>query len=166
MPNSFAFQITANSQDPKQAQNIANSIAELYIAAQLKNKDQATSRATIWLTKQVAELKLDLEENEMRFREFDAKTALLTKEDLQVREIKLKEMRARAAAMKTQYENMLDAIMGQSDDPTVEFKTTDPAIVSTASLRSQQQFDRSKEQLAHLNQTSSRRGDESETQGR
>ena len=160
VPNSFAFQITANSQDPKQAQNIANSIAELYIAAQLKNKDQATSRATIWLTKQVAELKLDLEENEMRFREFDAKTALLTKEDLQVREIKLKEMRARAAAMNTQYENMLDAIMVQSDDPTVEFKSTDPIIVSTASLRSPQQFDRTKEQLAHLNQTISRAADE------
>jgi capsular exopolysaccharide synthesis family protein len=151
VPNSFAFHVTANSTDPKQAQDIANTIAELYIDAQLENKQSATDQATIWLSNRVAELKLDLEINETRVREFDAKTALLTAEDLQAREIKLKEMRARAATMKTRHDQLLDTIMVRSDDPTVQFKSTDPTNITTASVRGNVALDRTKEQLAHLN---------------
>lgn len=152
VPNSFAFHITAHSPDAKQAQDIANTIAKRYISAQLENKKTATSQATIWLTERVSDLKRDLESNERRMREFDAKTALLTEEDLQSREIKLKEMRARAVDMQTRHDQMLDAIMVQSDDPAVQFKSTDRTIVTTAKLRGSTQFNRVKEQLSNLNQ--------------
>ena len=164
IPNSFAFHITAQSSDPKQAQDIANTIANMYIDAQLENKHEATNQATIWLREQVAELKLDLEKNETRLRNFDAKTALLTEEDLQGREIKLKEMRARAVAMKARHDKMLDTIMVQSTDPAVLFKSTDPTVVSTANLRSSQQLSRAKEQLAHLNQAIAQAADEIDAQ--
>jgi capsular exopolysaccharide synthesis family protein len=160
VPNSFAFHITAQSADPKQAQDIANSIANLYIDAQLQNKHHATNQATIWLANRVAELKLDLERNETRVREFDARTALLTEEDLQVREIKLKEMRARAVTMKIRHDQMLDTIMVQSDDPAVQFKSNDPTNLTNAALRGSKEFDRTKEQLAHLNNAISMASDQ------
>jgi capsular exopolysaccharide synthesis family protein len=152
VPNSFAFHIIAHSSDAKQAQDIANSVAHQYITAQLESKKTATSQATAWLTERVSDLKIDLENNETRLREFDAKTALLTEEDLQSREIKLKEMRARAVSMQAHHDQILNTIMVQSDDPAVQFKSTDPAVVTTAKLRGSSQLDRAKEQLANLNQ--------------
>jgi capsular exopolysaccharide synthesis family protein len=57
VPRSYVVTITATSEDPKKAADMANAIADLYISDQIEAKYEATRRASGWLEQRVAELR-------------------------------------------------------------------------------------------------------------
>ena len=61
---SQVINIAFESQDPKLAANIVNTIADKYIIGQLQAKFDATKKATDWLNDQLAELKKKVEASE------------------------------------------------------------------------------------------------------
>ncbi|WPL11517.1 GumC family protein [Thiorhodovibrio litoralis] len=54
---SYTIQIAFESEDPKTAALLANTLAELYLDDQLEAKFEATQRATDWLSTRIAELR-------------------------------------------------------------------------------------------------------------
>ena len=95
IPQSFVFEITASSESAVKAALIADTIADLYIENQIAVKFEATEKATVWLTDQVATLKQELEVAESRVAEFNAQTDLISLEDLQAQERQMKDLRDR-----------------------------------------------------------------------
>lgn len=95
VPQSFVFEITVSSVSPVKAALIADRIAELYIENQIEVKFEATEKATVWLTDQVATLKQELEVAESRVAEFNAQSDLISLEDLQAQERQMKDLRDR-----------------------------------------------------------------------
>ncbi len=57
VPFSTVMNVSVESEDPEKAARLANSLANLYLADQLKAKFEATTRATRWLGEQLAELR-------------------------------------------------------------------------------------------------------------
>ncbi|MBS8227417.1 chain-length determining protein [Vannielia litorea] len=97
VPNSYVFQIEVTSEAPQKAAEIADMIAELYILNQLEVKFEATQQATAWLTDQVGELRVALEDAEAQLAEFSANTELVSVEALQALERQIKDSRDRIA---------------------------------------------------------------------
>ncbi|WP_233494656.1 polysaccharide biosynthesis tyrosine autokinase [Ruegeria sp. A3M17] len=62
---------------------------------QIEVKFEATEQATAWLTMRVAELQVELETAEAQFNDFNATTALISPEALQLQEVQLKDLRER-----------------------------------------------------------------------
>lgn len=60
----YAFDIRVETKDPQKSAEIANKVAELYIADQIDVKFEATERAIAWLTDRVAELEIEVEEKQ------------------------------------------------------------------------------------------------------
>lgn len=58
---SFVINVLAISQDPKMAANLANAVAEEYLAVELDAKLLSTRQASSWLKQQVAALETELE---------------------------------------------------------------------------------------------------------
>ena len=61
LPNSLIFSISAETRNPEKSSAIANQLAALYIDDQLAAKQEATERATTWLSGRVAELQAEFE---------------------------------------------------------------------------------------------------------
>ncbi len=57
IPRSYVVEISAVSEDPEKAAEIANALADLYISDQIEAKYEATRRASGWLEERVAELR-------------------------------------------------------------------------------------------------------------
>ena len=74
---SRVISIEFTSADPQKATNIANTIAEEYLVAQLDAKYDATRRATEWLSHRVATLRQKAESSEAMVQKFRHKTGLL-----------------------------------------------------------------------------------------
>jgi len=123
IPNSFAFQISATIDDPKLAKDIADAVAQTYIQGQLDSKKEASNTAVNWLSKRVAELQVSLEVSEQRVQDFGANIALLTEEDLKAREIKLKELRARAKNMEFAQRRLYAFDQSETSDPVAALKS-------------------------------------------
>jgi len=123
IPNSFAFQISATIDDPKLAKDIADAVAQTYIQGQLDSKKEASNKAVNWLSKRVAELQVSLEASEQRVQDFGANIALLTEEDLKAREIKLKELRARAKNMEFAQRRLYAFDQSETSDPVAALKS-------------------------------------------
>lgn len=92
----YVFRIAARSEDPAKAARIANALAEAYLRDQLEVKSAATEQATGWLTGRVADLKLALEAAEAAVKDFDARSDLVSAEQLALRQAQLKDLRTRA----------------------------------------------------------------------
>ncbi|WP_247886864.1 polysaccharide biosynthesis tyrosine autokinase [Azospirillum sp. SYSU D00513] len=56
---SYVIAINFDSEDPRKAALVANTIAELYLVDQLDEKFKATQRATAWLEERISELRAD-----------------------------------------------------------------------------------------------------------
>ena len=95
VPKSLVFEISAQTEQAHKSALIADTIVELYILNQIEVKFEATEQATTWLTERVAELQIELETSEAKVNEFNATTALISPEALQVQEVQLKELRER-----------------------------------------------------------------------
>ncbi len=80
--NSYIFKISVTTGSPKKSSDVANAIAEIYIANQLDEKVQTTRQASDWLSVQVEKLEVELEAAETAVKDFNSKTDLMGREDL------------------------------------------------------------------------------------
>jgi exopolysaccharide transport family protein len=67
---SRVMEISAVSEDPKLASDIANAFADLYIVEQLEAKFEATKRATEWLNERLSTLRTRVEASERAVEDF------------------------------------------------------------------------------------------------
>ena len=74
--NSRVLQIQFTSEDPKLARDVANMVAELYIADQLEAKFNAVRRANDYLGGQVRDLRQELQQTEQEIAELRAKSGI------------------------------------------------------------------------------------------
>ena len=72
------IQVTYESHDPKQAAQIANAFIDSYKNQYLKSHYDATSEASDWLTKQLSELKANVEDSEKKLTDYEKETGILS----------------------------------------------------------------------------------------
>jgi polysaccharide biosynthesis transport protein len=72
------IRVSYDSHDPEQAALIANAIIEMYKNQYLQSHYTATSEASEWLTKQLAELKANVEESEKKLTDFEKETGIIS----------------------------------------------------------------------------------------
>ena len=68
------IQLTYESHDPKQAAQIANALIESYKNQYLQSHYDATTEASDWLTKQLSDLKANVEASEKKLTDFEKET--------------------------------------------------------------------------------------------
>jgi capsular exopolysaccharide synthesis family protein len=78
------IRIAYTSEDPRTAAQIANALAETYIATQLESKSAATRQANTWLQSRIAELRADVEASEREIEEFRGRSGLIIGKDVTV----------------------------------------------------------------------------------
>jgi len=93
--SSYVFTITTLTTDPDKSAEMANRLAELYIADQLAVKFEAMETATEWLSERVATLRVELETAEARIKSFASSTDLVSVEALEALNRQIKDTRAR-----------------------------------------------------------------------
>ena len=72
------IQVTYESHDPKQAAQIANALIDSYKSQYLQSHYDATSEASDWLTKQLSELKTNVEDSEKKLTDFEKESGILS----------------------------------------------------------------------------------------
>lgn len=72
LPDSYVFEIWAETQSAEKSVQISNALADLYITDQLTQKFEATERAMDWLSDRVVSLKAELEAAEEKLKSFIA----------------------------------------------------------------------------------------------
>ena len=70
--------VTYESHDAKQAAQIANAIIDSYKSQYLQSHYDATSEASNWLTKQLSELKANVEDSEKKLTDYEKETGILS----------------------------------------------------------------------------------------
>jgi polysaccharide biosynthesis transport protein len=74
---SYTIQITFESEEPKKAALLANTLAELYLTDQLEAKFEATQRATDWLSERIGDLKSRVVEADNAVQAFREQHAII-----------------------------------------------------------------------------------------
>ncbi|WP_422385460.1 polysaccharide biosynthesis tyrosine autokinase [Oceanicaulis alexandrii] len=114
----YVIQISATSETPSLARDIANAYADAYLTSQLEAKFEATERANVWLNDRVETLREEVlarEEAVARFRDqaglIDAEGATVAEQQvadlnsqLAIQRAELSEARARLDAVRSQLE--------------------------------------------------------------
>jgi polysaccharide biosynthesis transport protein len=72
------IQVTYESHDAKQAAQIANELIESYKSQYLQSHYDATTEASNWLTKQLSDLKTNVEDSEKKLTDFEKETGILS----------------------------------------------------------------------------------------
>jgi polysaccharide biosynthesis transport protein len=72
------IQLTYESHDPKQAAQIANALIESYKNQYLQSHYDASTEASDWLTKQLSDLKANVEASEKKLTDFEKETGILS----------------------------------------------------------------------------------------
>ncbi len=72
------IQVVYQSHDPEQAARIANAIIESYKNQYLQSHYNATSEASDWLTKQLSELKANVEDSEKKLTDFEKESGIIS----------------------------------------------------------------------------------------
>lgn len=72
------IRVAYESHDPKQAAQIANAIIDSYKNQYLQSHYNATSEASDWLTRQLAELKANVEDSEKKLTDFEKETGIIS----------------------------------------------------------------------------------------
>jgi succinoglycan biosynthesis transport protein ExoP len=72
------IQVTYESHDPKQAAQVANALIESYKNQYLQSHYDATTEASNWLTKQLSDLKANVEDSEKKLTDFEKETGILS----------------------------------------------------------------------------------------
>ena len=70
VPGTFAISITARSESPKRAAEIANAVAAAYLEEHVEKKQEVSTRTADWLGERIAELKNQLSEGQQAVSEF------------------------------------------------------------------------------------------------
>ena len=72
------IRVTYESHDPKQAAQIANALIDSYKNQYLQSHYDATSETSAWLTKQLSELKANVEDSEKKLTDFEKESGILS----------------------------------------------------------------------------------------
>ncbi len=72
------IQVTYESHDPEHAAQIANALIESYKNQYLQSHYNATTETSAWLTKQLADLKANVEDSEKKLTDFEKETGILS----------------------------------------------------------------------------------------
>jgi polysaccharide biosynthesis transport protein len=72
------IQLTYESHDPKQAAQVANALIESYKNQYLQSHYDASTEASDWLTKQLSDLKANVEASEKKLTDFEKETGILS----------------------------------------------------------------------------------------
>ena len=106
----YAIELSVEATSPEKAANIANKIADLYIASQVENKFSEMDDAMVWLGERVAELKEELEAAEENVRKYAAKATVITEEGLHLETEKLKRLREDLSAKERAGEELRERV--------------------------------------------------------
>ncbi len=122
---SRGIRISATSESPETAAEIANAVAENYLDEQLEAKYQATKRATEWLNKRVQELREEVEAGERAVQQFRVEAGLTKGEDTLLSDQQLSQVNQKlieARAERAEAESRLQQVRSlvQGEDSTVE----------------------------------------------
>ncbi|NKB28860.1 MAG: polysaccharide biosynthesis tyrosine autokinase [Rhodobacteraceae bacterium] len=126
------FTITASSTDRNRAAVLANTLAEIYILDQLETKFQGTQKATEWLSRRVADLRVELEADEAAVKALTAASDLVSARDFEMRNLQIKDLRDRADALQQALATstgrlaLLEAAIG--DPVAMQRAADDPAL--------------------------------------
>jgi len=72
------IQVTYESHDPRQAAQIANALIEGYKSQYLQSHYAATSETSEWLTRQLSDLKANVEDSEKKLTDFEKESGILS----------------------------------------------------------------------------------------
>lgn len=72
------IQVTYESHDPNQAAEIANALIDSYKNQYLQSHYDASTEASNWLTKQLSDLKANVEDSEKKLTDFEKETGILS----------------------------------------------------------------------------------------
>ena len=110
---SYVIELNAWSRDPGKAMNLANTIADQYLAQQVASKAKVTERATEWLNGRVEELRQRVDKSDRALEQYKAQAGLFDPagENLSDRQIaslndQLVDSRAKAAAARAKYDQL------------------------------------------------------------
>lgn len=78
VPGTRLIKVTYLSYDPRQAAEVANALIESYKQQYLETHYAAVSEASGWLTKQLSDLKANVENSEKRLTDFEKASGILT----------------------------------------------------------------------------------------
>lgn len=92
---SYVYNLTVITRDPKKSALLVNTLARLYILDQLDVKSEANAAATQWLTERVSQLRLELEQAETAVKSFNARTDLINADTLAALSRQVKGLRDR-----------------------------------------------------------------------
>ena len=71
------IRVSYESHDPKQAAEIANALIDTYKYQYLQSHYEATSQTSAWLTKQLADLKANVEDSEKKLTDFEKQSGII-----------------------------------------------------------------------------------------
>lgn len=144
--SSYAFQLQAETSDPRLSADLVNSLADLYTEDQIRWKAEATRRATRWLSERVEQLQIDLEAAESAFKAFSANTTLVSAEALEVYSFRIKETRARILELEAQ-KNRLESQLARTESAS---DPSDPSSGEVGPNQSSDALDDVRAQIAQI----------------
>lgn len=133
--SSFAVEVRAETESPQLSTDMANSLAELYLAYQLESRFETAERANSWLSQRLAELRDDVQRKEEAAERFRAESGLLSTQGVlfteqQTTEIQGSVLQARAdlAEKEAQYRQLQQVIQGGGSADTIAGVLSSPVI--------------------------------------
>lgn len=132
--NSYVFNITVVTTDPRKSAEIANTLADLYILDQLEVKFEATEQATAWLSARVAELQVELQAANALVKELSAGSTLVSAEALEALNRQIKDARARSESLRSELSNRMRRLTALQDALASGDQTTMASVADDATL--------------------------------
>jgi succinoglycan biosynthesis transport protein ExoP len=100
-PDSYVMVVRVDSKDPVLARDVANGLADAYIALQLENRRSGVVRATDWLEEQIGDLRLQVEQSESAVARFRAESLIADGGTLENVTQQLGDLNAQLASVRT-----------------------------------------------------------------
>lgn len=120
----YAVEVSATSQNPERAAEMANRLVELFQQYQVESRIESTQRANVWLSARIEELRTDVQAKEAAVERYRAEQGLLSTQGVslteqQTTELQASVMQARAdlAEREARYSQLQQMIVeGRSPD--------------------------------------------------
>ncbi len=118
VPDTYVLRITAETESANKSARLADAVADQYILDQIDAKYEATEQASSWLSDRVTVLQGELEDAESQLSDFSSRTALISPEDLALKERQIKDLRDRIASLTetvSQKDALIAALLNATD---------------------------------------------------
>jgi len=103
---SRVIEVSFTSKDAALSAGVANTLAELYIVAQLQSKFEGTRRATEWLKGRLRDLRTDVEVSERAVEDFRARSGLIEARDTDIITQQITELNSRLIVSQAEFEGV------------------------------------------------------------